>query len=255
MLPVEGIEHGRSLGNGVFQAGLIVSVHHQRQQCFGETSEVPARDRRLVAVGVAALVIDAAEDGFGVIRFHEGAGAVVDGFAGERHVVGVHHAVDEAGVEPLGDQPGLAFGHGAQQGDVALGGVGLGGQRRVVAGDGVVGQAAQGVDVAAGGEELEGAHAQVAGGHTGEHGAGQRALAVDGLAGGGHGQRAGGGDAQRVHGLADEGFAQHRADGGLAITTAREGRAARAFESDVAALAVAVDQLAQQQRAAVSQLR
>jgi hypothetical protein len=54
------------------------------------------------------------------------------------------------------------------------------------------------------------------------------------LAGGGHRQRARGRDAQRVHGLADEDLAQHRPDRRLAVAAARERRAARALERDVA---------------------
>jgi MFS family permease len=58
-----------------------------------------------------------------------------------------------------------------------------------------------------------------------------------------------------VHRLADQHLAQHRADRGLAVAAARERRAARALEGDVAAPAVAVDHLAEQQRAAVAELR
>jgi hypothetical protein len=72
-------------------------------------------------------------------------------------------------------------------------------------------------------EVLEGAHPQVAGGHTGEHRAGQHLLADDPLARAGHGQRAGGGDAQRVQGLADQHLAQHRPHGRLAVAPTRKG--------------------------------
>jgi hypothetical protein len=75
------------------------------------------------------------------------------------------------------------------------------------------------------------------------------------LAGGRHRQRARGRDAQRVHGLADQHLAQHRAERRLAVAAARERRAARALEGDVAPPALAVDHLAQQQRPAVAQLR
>ena len=108
------------------------AVGHQRQQRLGEARQVPARDRRLVAVGVAAAVVDGAEDRGRVVGLHEGAGAVVDRLARDRHVVGVHHAVDEADVHPLRDQRRLARGHRAQQRQVA---VRRAGQRRVVARD------------------------------------------------------------------------------------------------------------------------
>ena len=69
------------------------------------------------------------------------------------------------------------------------------------------------------------------------------------------GKRARGGDAQRVHRLADQVFAQHRAERRLAVAAAREGRGPGPLQRDVAALPVAVDHLAQQQRAAVAKLR
>ena len=49
-------------------------------------------------------------------------------------------------------------------------------------------------------------------------------------------------------------FAQHRAEPGAPVAAARERRAAGALELDVAALAVAVDDLAEQERAAVAEL-
>jgi hypothetical protein len=196
-------------------------------------------------------VVDRAEDGVGVEGLHEGAGAVVDGLARDRHVVGVHDAVDEADVHPLRDQPGLTLRHRVQQCQRLLRCVG---QRRVVARDRVVQQLPQPRRIVAGGEVLEGAHAQVARGHAGQHGAGQHAVAVDRLAGGGDGERSRRRDAQRVHRLADQHLAQHRPDGGLAVAAAREGRAPRALEGDVTALSLAVHELAHQQRPPVTEL-
>ena len=89
--------------------GPIASAIEQRQQGLGEPGQVPLRDRRLVAVGVAAAVVDRAEHGRGIVGVHERARAVVDRLAGERHVVGVHHAVDEADELPAGDQARLPF--------------------------------------------------------------------------------------------------------------------------------------------------
>jgi len=58
-----------------------------------------------------------------------------------------------------------------------------------------------------------------------------------------------------MHGLADQHLAQHRADGGLAVAVARERRASRALEGEVAAATVAVDDFADQQGTAVAELR
>ena len=91
----------------------------------------------------------------GVVGVHEGAGAVVDGFARDADVVGVHHAVDEAHAHPLRHQPRLRRDDGVQQAQRTLG-------LRIVARDHVVGQRPQRLGVAARGEELEGADADVA---------------------------------------------------------------------------------------------
>ena len=207
---------------------------------------------RLVAVGITPAMVDAAEDGGRIGRLHEGAGAEIDGLTGNRHVVGIHHAMDEADVHPLRDQPGLALGHRAQQTQHP---VGRADQGRVVARDGVLGQLAQFVEVTAGDEVLEGPHAKMTRRHPREHRAGQRQFARHRLAGSGDRQRAGGGNAQRMHRLADDHLAQHRPHRGTAVTAARKRCAARPLQREVAAPAVAVDHLAQQERAAVAQLR
>ena len=75
------------------------------------------------------------------------------------------------------------------------------------------------------------------------------------LAGDDGGERARGRNAQRRHRLADDVFAQHRTQRGAAIAAAREWRRARALELDVAADAVGVDDLAEQDGAAVAELR
>ena len=71
--------------------------------------------RRLVAVGVAAAAVDRAEDGGRVVRLHERARAVVDRLAGDRHVVGVHDAVDEADEHPAGDERRLGVDDGVEE--------------------------------------------------------------------------------------------------------------------------------------------
>jgi hypothetical protein len=152
----------------------------------------------------------------------------------------------------LRQQRRLAFGDGAQPLCVAVCGAG---QIRVVAGDAVIGQLAQLLALVAGGEVFEGADAEMAGGDARQLRAGQGLVAIHGFASGDHRQGARGRDAQRMHGLADQHFAQHRADGGFAVTIARKRRAPRTLEGEVATVAVSVDDFADQQRAAVAQLR
>ena len=94
---------------------LLLVVGEQRQQRLGEPGEVPLRDDRLVAVGVAAALVDRAEDRGRVVGVEERARAVVDGLAGDRRVVGVHDAVHEADEHPLRDERGLRRDDGLEQ--------------------------------------------------------------------------------------------------------------------------------------------
>ncbi len=191
------------------------------EQRLGEPSKVPLRHDRLVAVGVAPARVDRAVDGGRVEDLHEGARPVVDGLAGNRHVVGVHDPVDEPDEHPLGDQQRLGSDDRLEQGEVGL--LGVCGAR-VVAGDRVVGEAPHEVDVARGPGELEAAHAQVAAGNPREHGARQQCLAAHPATRRHDGKGAGGGDAQGVHRLTDHVLAQHRTDRGQAVAPTREGR-------------------------------
>ena len=238
----------RLVGLGHPGVGIVVE---QRQQAFGEPGEVPLRDRGLVRVGVAALPVDGAEHGGGIVGVQERAGAVIDGFARDRHVVGVHDAVHEADAQPLRHERRLPRHHALQEG--AIGALGFRG-RRVVPVNRVVGQVAERRRVLPGREELESADADVARGHASQHRAGELGVAPHGLARGRGRERPGGGDAERRHGLADQVLAQHGAERRAAVAAARVRRAARALELDIAPAARAVHDLAQQDGPAVAEL-
>jgi len=87
----------------LFNGGVLV-LRKQRQERLRQTGEVPLGDACLVTVGVAARAIDGAEDRPRVIGVHEGAGAVINGLASDRHVVGVHDAVSESDEQPFSPQ-------------------------------------------------------------------------------------------------------------------------------------------------------
>ena len=130
--------------------------------------------------------------------------------------------------------------------------VGIGG-RGVVPGDRVVGQAPQDIEFACGRDVFEAADPQVARGDAGEHCTVEHRLAVHRASGGDDGQRSGGRDAEGVHRFADDVLAQHRADGCQAVAAARERRAARALEVQVASRPLGVDEFAEQQGATVAE--
>ena len=221
---------------------------HDRQQRGGELGQVPNGDFGLLAEGVAPELVDRGKHHVGVIGIHEGAGAVVDGFPRDRHVVGVHDPVDEAHAHPSGNEPRLRGHDRREQVKRCLG---LG----VVAGDHVIGQCAQRLFIAARGEILERAHADMRTCHAGQHRTGAHAFAMHFLARGHGCQRAGGGNAERMHRLADHVFTQHRPKPGAPVAPAREGRRAGALELDVAPRSVGADHLAKQHGAPVAKLR
>jgi hypothetical protein len=85
-----------------------------------------------------------------------------------------------------------------------------------------------------------------------EHGAGQQRPPRDVIAGRDHSERAGRGDAERMHRFADRVLAQHRADGCLPITAARERCGTRALQVQVATAPADVEHLAEQERSAIT---
>ena len=87
----------------------------KRQQRLGQPRQVPRQDQRLVGIGIAPLPVDRGKHRARRIGFQKGAGAIVDGLARQRHVVGVHHAMDKADPHPLRDQPRLPRRHRIKQ--------------------------------------------------------------------------------------------------------------------------------------------
>jgi len=83
----------------------------------------------------------------------------------------------------------------------------------------------------------------------------QGSLTQHRLSGRHRGQRSGRRHAQRCHSLADEVFAQHGAERGAAVGAAGEGRPPGPLELDVVPQAVPPDDLAEQDRAPVPELR
>ena len=126
---------------------------------------------------------------------------------------------------------------------------------RMVARDRVVGQAPHEVRPALRRRVLKGADANVARRDADQHRARQQRLSHDVLAGRHDGERPRRRDAQRMHGLADHVLAQHRADGRLPVAAARERRAPRALQVQVATAPVDVEHLAEQQRPTVAEPR
>ena len=242
---------GMQCGLGGLNPG-IRAFGQQWHKRFGQACQVPQADRRLIVVGIAPVAVNRTVDLVVCIVVHERTGAVIDGLAGNRHVVGVHYPVDEAKLHPLRDQCGLPVNDCFQQGKVRVCMVAA---CRVVVFDDVVGESGDGRQVAARGKELECADAHEAGCEAGDHPAGQQLLPGDFLASGDSGQGARGRYAQFCHGLTDQVFAQDRAQRGTAVTVARETGLAGTFQVDVTQRTVRGFNLPQQQCTAIAQLR
>jgi hypothetical protein len=224
----------------------------QGQQGLGEPGKVPLGHAGLVAERVSAGVVDRAEDGARVVGLEEGTRSVVDGLAGDGHVVGVHHAVDEADEHPLRHQPRLRSHHRVEQREgwqARISGC------RVEASDRVVAEAPQQVAVAGRGGVLEAADTQVAARDAREHRAGQEVVPLHGTSGRDHGQGPGGRDAQGLHRLTDGVLPQHRPQHREPVAPAGERGAPRPLQVHVAPSTRRVGQLAEQQGATVAEAR
>src|SRR5215210_6149531 len=99
---------------------LVLVFRQQGEESLGKPRQVPGSDARLVGIGIAPVPIDRAEDGRWVISIQKRTGAIVDGLSCNRHVVGVHHAMNEADQQPLRDQRGLTLNYKIEKSSVAM---------------------------------------------------------------------------------------------------------------------------------------
>ena len=102
---------------------------------------------------------------------------------------------------------------------------------------------------------FERAHAQMARRNACEHGPGQHALTLHGLARGHDGEAARRGNAEGVHRLTDDELAQHRTKRGAAVATPRIRRLSGALELHVHARAIGRHLLTEQDGAAIAEAR
>src|SRR5262249_60335633 len=107
---------------------------------------------------------------------HEGAWAVVDSLTGDRHIVGVHHAMDESHMHPAGDERRLFVAYALEQCEV---GVRVVFKLRVMALDDIIGETTNFGLLTTGREKLEGAHPDVAGSNARQNRARQPAIAKE----------------------------------------------------------------------------
>ena len=121
--------------------------------------------------------------------------------------------------------------------------------------DGVVSEPLDAVGIAASREVLERADANMARGDARQHGAGQDGFAHDVFAGDGGSERPCGRNSERRHRLADDVFAQNRPQRRPAVAAAGKWCRAGALKLDIAADAVGIDDLAEQDSAAIAELR
>ena len=159
---------------------------------------------------------------------HEGAGAIVDGFARDCAIVRVHHPVDEADRHPFHDQLCLRRDHGLKKFQ-RIGGV------WIMAVYSIFKERLEPRMVLSRGEYLKGSDTDVACGNASDHRARQRGFAVNGFAGLHGCQRPRRGNAKRVHGFRDNVLAQHRTQPGAPVAVAGIGGWARSLKLNVAA--------------------
>lgn len=115
-------KRGGEIGeHGVCEFGCFLHLRvKQRQQAFRQPCNVPLGDARLIVEGVAPLCVDGGEHLVRIVFVKEGAWTEVYRLAGDRHIVGIHHAVDEAYHHPAGDEFALPLGDALQQGEIGI---------------------------------------------------------------------------------------------------------------------------------------
>ena len=198
------------------------------------------------------MPVDRTEHLSGGIGIEESAGAIVDSLAADRHIVGVHYAMDKAQVHPLGDQHRLRLAYGIQQGERAIA---FAQPLREMPLQGIVGQVLDRFTPLVRGSPFESADAQVAGGDAGQDCPRLRRFAPYSLAGQDHGQTARGRHSQRCHGFGNQVFAQRRTKGALAIALPGKRRRPGTLELQIQPRAIRRHHFAQQERAAIAKLR
>ena len=88
--------------------GLDRGAGGEGEQAFAEAGEVPVQRLGLAGEGIEAGLVEIGGGESGVEGVEEPPGAVVEALAGDVDVVGVEHAVDEAGGEPFGAERATA---------------------------------------------------------------------------------------------------------------------------------------------------
>ena len=113
-IPGEALElfSGRSDGTLGIHAQLRLD---ERQQGFRETLQVPHHDRTLAAERIASLLVNRAKPRVRIKRIHERARPIINGLAGNRGVIRIHHPMHKPHVHPLRNQLRLPDAHPAEQ--------------------------------------------------------------------------------------------------------------------------------------------
>ena len=249
--------HQRAVVGG--EGGLIFIKHFaglraREQTCegFGQTTEIPERDRGLLIVGVAPGVVRVVRDETETKFVHEAERAVVERKTQHRHIVRVHHAVREADGLPLRDKLRGARHYRGEEFLILVGRVA---QFREVLRDDVIGERADVLKLTAIVEDLERAEAHVTRREAQQSCRGLCRLALHRLVTADDAQRPRRRDAERVHRFAAQILAYRRAQDRAPVEAARVRRRACALQMQIPLRAFESAHLAQQQRAPVAQLR
>ena len=224
----------------------------QMSQRFTQLGQVPVADLRLPSERVAAVAVGLVGGEVGIEPVHEPEGTVIERYAGERHVVGIHYAVDKPRRLPMRDQPRGFLHHGSEQQLIF---VGLAGKLGVMPLEDEIGQPGDGFRAVGVMKIFETAEADMRVAQPHQQGAGLRRLPVHQLTDADDRQRARGGDAQSVHRLAAQIFPDGSAQGGAAVEPAGEPRGPAAFQVDIPGVTRSVGDFSQQEAASVTQSR
>ena len=138
--------------------------------------------------------------------------------------------MDEAGLQPLGDEVGLPPNHSFKESGIRMF---QSGKFWIVAPDGIVGEGLEGSSITPRGSPFKSACTNMTGGYSRQDSALQLPAAENGFSGGSDSQTAGGRDGEGMHGFAYDVFPEHGAERCPAIPTPGERRQAGTFKLDI----------------------
>lgn len=209
----------------------------------GELEKIPLSDIGLFLIGIASFAVAVVGGVVWLVGVEKSVRSVVDGKSEQRHIVGVHDAMDKADGLPLGNQADGTLADGLKEGKMGVGSIlAFGVMLREELGK----QGVEGGGLAALIAILKMPEAQETGCYSGKDGGLFGQLAINGAGTENKRERSGGGDIEGMERFGGDKFSNGGAPDGSTISKARIGGFAAAFELNFPTVLLGVEVVAQE---------